>query len=316
MKLKKVLSTIVTMLVFCFVLSTFFAEAATPSPTPTLEPTVTPIPTSTPTPTPKPKPTPKPTPTPKPVVKVKSIKLNKKKLTLWVKETYTLQATLKPANATNQKIKWRSSNKKVAKVDSTGKVTARKKGKAKITAMSHSGKKVATCVVTVKAPKKLVWKLVATYSTQYNSYETGRTTNMAIAAREISNKKINPGTTFSFNNTVGPRTSERGFQPAKIIVGDKYEEGLGGGICQVSSTLYNAVAKCSNKLTVTERHTHNLPVTYVPKGQDATVYWNSLDFKFYNNSRYAFNLKGKVEGGTLTIAVYRSQNPVVRAMPT
>ena len=87
---------------------------------------------------------------------------------------------------------------------------------------------------------------------------------------------------FSFNKVVGQRTAARGFKEATVIAGGQYEQGLGGGICQVSSTLYNAVIKAG--LTASERHPHAFPSTYLPLGQDATVDYHHLDFKFKNTT--------------------------------
>ena len=91
------------------------------------------------------------------------------------------------------------------------------------------------------------------------------------------------GETFSFEDTVGPVTAEKGYEEASVIVNGETEKALGGGNCQVSSTLYNAVAQISD-LEVVERHDHGKEVYYVPLGQDAAVAHDSCDFKFKNNS--------------------------------
>lgn len=121
------------------------ANTPTPSPTPSPSPTVSPTPEPTPVPT--------AAPTEKPVVKVKSVKLNKSKITIYVKKSFQLKATVSPKNAVNKKVTWTTSNKKVAKVNKSGKVTGVKAGKAKITAKTKNGKK-AVCRVTVKKAKK------------------------------------------------------------------------------------------------------------------------------------------------------------------
>ena len=109
-----------------------------------------------------------------------------------------------------------------------------------------------------------------------------RNTNIKKACQYMNGTKLAPGKEFSFNKTVGKRTKERGFREAHVIAGGQYEMGLGGGICQVSTTLYNAVI-CAG-LTVTERHWHAFPSTYIDLGKDATVDWGVYDFKFKNTT--------------------------------
>lgn len=111
----------------------------------------------------------------------------------------------------------------------------------------------------------------------------GRASNIRLAGRQIHNTLLLPGEVFSFNQVVGPRTAARGYMSAPVIVGEALVPGVGGGICQVSSTLYNAVLRA--KLRVVERHGHSLPVRYVPPGRDATVNWPDLDVKFRNSRR-------------------------------
>ena len=143
-------------------------------------------------------------------------------------------------------------------------------------------------------------EVLGRYKTSFNPGEKNRTINLKLAAAAINGQVIQPGKTFSFNKTVGPRTRERGYLEATIFVGGKKEQGLGGGICQVSSTLYNAVLK--SKLKVVERHTHSLPVTYVPTGKDATVSYGYLDFRFQNNQKYPIKIQAVVNKNTLDIA--------------
>ena len=103
--------------------------------------------------------------------------------------------------------------------------------------------------------------------------------NIVLALISINNQIVWPGETFSFNDVVGPRTPERGYRPAPIIGGDGI--GFGGGICQVSTTLYNAVAKAG--LQVVERHLHSSRVPYVAPGKDATVVYGAQNLRFINN---------------------------------
>ena len=113
---------------------------------------------------------------------------------------------------------------------------------------------------------------------------SNRNSNIALACEKINGTKLEPGEEFSFNGVVGQRTTANGFKEATVIQGGQYEQGLGGGICQVSSTLYNAVVMAN--LNVTERHAHAWPSSYVDEGLDATVDYGVLDFKFKNDTDY------------------------------
>ncbi|MEG1997965.1 MAG: VanW family protein, partial [Clostridiales bacterium] len=144
--------------------------------------------------------------------------------------------------------------------------------------------------------------LLARYTTSFNAGNRNRTTNLRLAATAINGTVIPAGGSFSFNNTVGPRTSRRGYKMAIIYSAGKEIDGLGGGICQVSSTLYNTVLAAS--LKVTQRHTHSLPVSYVPKGRDATVSYGALDFRFQNNRSYPVTIKATINGGRLTVDLW------------
>lgn len=126
---------------------------------------------------------------------------------------------------------------------------------------------------------------ISTYSTVIKDNSAGRLANIRITCDIINGTIINPTDTFSFNAIVGKPTSERGYQEAKIIVDHKTETGIGGGNCQVSSTLYNAVLNIPT-LVITERHEHGKDVTYVPDGKDAAVSYGSLDLKFRNDNDY------------------------------
>ena len=121
-------------------------------------------------------------------------------------------------------------------------------------------------------------------STTEASSNSNRNNNISQACKNMNGTILEPGEEFSFNGVVGQRTAANGFKEATVIQGGQYEQGLGGGICQVSSTLYNAVLKAD--LEVTTRSGHAWPSDYVLKGLDATVDWPALDFKFKNNTDY------------------------------
>ncbi|HPT68973.1 MAG TPA: VanW family protein [Syntrophomonas sp.] len=144
------------------------------------------------------------------------------------------------------------------------------------------------------------------YVTRYNANELNRTHNLTKAAIGINGSIILPGEVFSFNRTVGQRTMETGYKDAMVIVNGKFEPGLGGGICQVSSTLYNACLLAG--LEIVERHNHNLTVAYVPIGQDATVSYGTQDFKFKNNTTSPVYVRVVAVGGYLTVTIYGDTN--------
>jgi len=146
--------------------------------------------------------------------------------------------------------------------------------------------------------------LLSDYTTYFDPNQIERTFNIKLAAKALDGTVLKPGEAFSFNQTVGPRTAEAGYQMAIIIEGNKFVPGLGGGVCQVSSTLYNAVRLASPSLTVTERSPHSLPITYVPLGQDATVAYPNLDFKFRNDSEGFLLIRSSVNGNALTFSIY------------
>ena len=124
---------------------------------------------------------------------------------------------------------------------------------------------------------------IATFTTKIYGNEAARQNNMQITCNILNNVEIQPGETFSFCNTVGKATTEKGYQEADIFVDGKKEKGLGGGNCQISTTIYNAVAQIP-ELEVLERHQHSRDVKYIQKGKDAAVAYGSYDFKFKNNT--------------------------------
>lgn len=149
---------------------------------------------------------------------------------------------------------------------------------------------------------------LGTYSSRYNSGDVNRSYNVALACRNINEIVLAPGDVFSYNDIVGPRTAARGFRMAHVYVGNKVEDGIGGGICQVSSTLYNTVVL--SDLEIVTRTNHSLPVSYVPMGRDATVSYGSIDFKFKNNTNAPIKIVGSASGGVCAISIYGNKvNP-------
>ena len=140
------------------------------------------------------------------------------------------------------------------------------------------------------------------FSTQFNSAKVKRTNNIRLAVQELDLFLLPPGEIFSFNEVVGPRTRERGYDEADIIQNYNVVSGLGGGVCQVSSTLYNAVLLAD--LEVVERYPHSKVINYVQPGLDATVVYGSRDFKFRNNSKKYLLIKALVYQGTVICKIF------------
>lgn len=150
-------------------------------------------------------------------------------------------------------------------------------------------------------------QLLAAAETSFNPALSGRTQNIFLAVEALHGWQAAPGTDFSFNQTVGPRTPERGFELATIFVDGEQQPGYGGGICQVSSTLYMALRQ--TELQILERHSHSRPVAYAPKGADATVVWNALDLRWRNNLGAPVYLLCQIEGDRLRIEVWQGNAP-------
>ncbi len=144
-------------------------------------------------------------------------------------------------------------------------------------------------------------RLVGTYTTAILDDSPERMENIRLTAALLNNAVIAPGEEFSFNSRTGEPTRERGFQPAVVFVDGREEVELGGGMCQVSSTLYNAVLAAG--LRVTERHAHSRPVSYVPPGQDATTYTDK-DLRFVNTGRRMLIVRAVAAEKNLTVDLF------------
>ena len=153
---------------------------------------------------------------------------------------------------------------------------------------------------TMKDALKSTEKL-ASFTTEYSSSGGNRCVNIALAAAFLNGSTIESGETFSFNKTVGERTAERGFKEAKIIQSGEFISGVGGGVCQTSTTLFNAALLSG--LTVTERRSHSLSVSYVAASRDATVS-SACDLKIYNPFSTPVYLQAACAGKSVTITFY------------
>lgn len=143
---------------------------------------------------------------------------------------------------------------------------------------------------------------IGTYVTFFNKNNIQRTKNIHLAAEAINNRVVFPGETFSFNGVVGNRTAARGYMKAPIIIRGELSEGIGGGICQVSSTLFNAIDNAG--LRVIERYSHSRRVPYVPAGRDATVSWYGPDFRFTNKYSEPVLIRAAVYGASVMVTIY------------
>jgi len=147
--------------------------------------------------------------------------------------------------------------------------------------------------------------LLTGFTTYYDETLEGRAANVRLAASLIDGIVLMPQEIFSFNETVGPRLIERGFHPAPEIVGEEFVEGVGGGICQVSSTLFNAVLYAN--LKVVERYRHSVPLGYVPPGRDATLQYGVMDFRFQNTLDEPIVIRTEVGSGRLRVTLWSSK---------
>lgn len=140
--------------------------------------------------------------------------------------------------------------------------------------------------------------ILGTFSTTYNMSNSNRVTNLELASEKINETIILPGEKFSYNKIVGERTIAKGYKEAAVYSGGKVVNGIGGGICQLSSTLYNAVLYAN--LEITERSNHRFLTSYVTAGRDATVSWGTIDFCFKNTRSYPIKITSSVKNGVVT----------------
>ena len=143
---------------------------------------------------------------------------------------------------------------------------------------------------------------LATFKTTYDGGNTDRTTNLRLACEKINGKVLLAGETFSYNKTLGPRTASAGYKNAAIYSGGEVVDGIGGGICQISSTLYNAVLRAN--LEIVERRNHQFVTSYVEAGMDATVVYGTTDFKFKNTRKYPIKIVASAKNGVATVSIY------------
>lgn len=167
-----------------------------------------------------------------------------------------------------------------------------------------------TIKLTITKPKITIDKIgseafpnqLATFTTRYDVSDVDRSTNLQIACQKINGKVVLAGETFSYNKALGPRTVAAGYRNGKIYSGGEVVDGIGGGICQISSTLYNAVLM--SNLEIVERRNHQFVTSYVPAGRDATVVYGMTDFKFKNTRKYPVRIVATAQNGIATVSMY------------
>ena len=142
---------------------------------------------------------------------------------------------------------------------------------------------------------------ISSFTTETTS-NANRNTNIRLSAEAITNHTVLPGETFSFNQATGQRTAEKGYKPAAAIAGGETFDEIGGGVCQTSSTLFNAVARAN--LTIIDRDPHAWPSNYVEKGEDATVNWPNLDFRFRNDTEWPIFIVANYANRKVTVEIY------------
>lgn len=150
--------------------------------------------------------------------------------------------------------------------------------------------------------------VIASYTTYFKPADTNRNKNIELSAKAINNTIVGSGDQFSFNTVVGPRDETNGYQPAPEIINKKLVMGIGGGVCQTSSTLFNAVDYFPVKYI--EWHHHSIDIGYVPKGRDATVSYGGLDFRFQNTADAPFLIKTIYGDDFLTIEIRTAEKYV------
>ena len=150
-------------------------------------------------------------------------------------------------------------------------------------------------------------KKQAAFSTSYAHSSVARKNNINLAVKQLNGTRINACQIFSFNDIIGVRSEEKGYQTAKIIKNGEFVAGVGGGICQVSTTLYNALLLAN--IDILEVHKHSLPVSYVKPSLDAMVSWGSADLKFKNNTQLPIFISAKCDGENIIFEIYGDTKP-------
>lgn len=217
---------------------------------------------------------------------------------LSLKEESKLEENNPPKNENNR-------NKQSTKPDTTPKAaepTPQPKSTSPAPAPKASPKKSTAKTKRAKRPvnRNLI---LSSFSTPIIDYDNNRIYNIRLAGRKVNNYILAPGEVFSFNKVVGERSPGKGYRKATILVQGERDAGVGGGVCQLSSTIYNAAAKLG--LQIMERHTHSADVHYVPVGQDAAVNYGDKDLQFKNTKDYSVKFKVSVLNGRVSVSILK-----------
>lgn len=150
--------------------------------------------------------------------------------------------------------------------------------------------------------QQVALQMIGTYQTDYRTSSASRCNNVELAASNFNNTLVKPNETISVSELFKRRTKENGYQMAGVFLNGETTQGMGGGICQVSTTIY--CASLDAGLAIVERHSHSLPVSYVPKGMDATISYPSLDLKIQNNKEMPIVFKTTTAGKKIKVEIY------------
>ncbi len=162
--------------------------------------------------------------------------------------------------------------------------------------------KTTPAKITEKALNDALFSgIMGSWTSYFSASNRPRTANVTLSAQRVDGTILMPGESFSYDKAVGPRTAKNGFQVAGVYINNKVEQGIGGGVCQTSSTLYSAVLYAN--LEIVSRTSHSLPVSYMPAGQDATIAQGSIDFVFKNNTDYPVKISATISGGSVTCKI-------------
>ncbi len=151
---------------------------------------------------------------------------------------------------------------------------------------------------------------MGSWTSDFSTSSSARAGNVILTANRINGKILMPGDVFSYDQTIGRRTYENGYREAGVYIGNKVESGIGGGICQTSSTLYSAALYAN--LEIVSRTSHSLPVSYMPAGQDATIAEGYIDLKIKNNTEYPIKIVAEVSGRRLTCSILGVKDPDIK----
>lgn len=149
-------------------------------------------------------------------------------------------------------------------------------------------------------------EVIGSFETPVLDKDEERVNNLSVCSKALDGYIIAPGETFSFNDVVGTRTSEKGYEEARILVGCEKDYAVGGGVCQISSTLYNAAV--NSGLEIIERHNHSRNVYYVPMGQDAAISYGTLDLKFKNSLQHNIKIAMSTDGNNVYASILKTED--------